>query len=166
MLNYLYGGEGNDTASYAHASSGETASLANSSQNKGEAAGTLLYSSIENLLGSVHDDRLAGDGYGNILDGNGGSDRLTGGAGDDVFILDLSDSGDDTVTDFGTGSNVIRITGDGSQTNLSDSGIEVSDNGTDTTLYYDSDDDGTAETLVMTLQNFTGWDESSHLDIV
>ena len=166
QINYLYGGEGNDTASYAHASSGVTASFINPGSNKGEAAGTLLYNSVENLLGSAHNDRLTGNGDDNILDGNGGSDRLTGGTGDDVFILDLSDSGDDTVTDFGTGSDVIRITGDGSQTSLSDFGIEVSDNGTDTTLYYDSDDDGTAETLVMTLQNFTGWDESSHLDII
>ena len=164
-LDNLKGGEGNDTASYASVSHGVTASLADATHNQGDAAGD-IYASIENLLGSAHNDRLTGDGESNILDGNGGSDRLTGGTGDDVFILDLSDSGDDTVTDFGTGSNVIRIAGDGSQTSLSDFDIEVSDDGTDTTLYYDSDDDGTAETLVMTLQNFTGWDESSHLDIV
>ena len=132
-------------------------------------------STITHIIGTDNDDHIigsyqaetieAGDGD-DYIAGGGGDDILKGGTGDDVFILDLSDSGDDTVTDFGTGSDVIRITDDGSQASLSDFGIEVSDNGTDTTLYYDSDDDGTAETLVMTLQNFTGWDESSHLDII
>ena len=78
----LYGGAGIDTASYASASKGVTASLAKSSANKGDAAGD-TYSSIENLTGSRFGDTLTGNGGSNVIKGEGGADRLRGGAGND-----------------------------------------------------------------------------------
>jgi Ca2+-binding RTX toxin-like protein len=78
----LDGGSGNDTAAYLNSDSGLTASLAMPSDNTGEAAGD-TYTSIENLSGTRHADRLIGDAGANRLDGDDGDDILTGGAGGD-----------------------------------------------------------------------------------
>jgi len=78
----LIGGDGSDAADYENSSIGLTVSLANPSQNTGEAVGD-TYTSIENLRGSDYDDVLIGDGGDNRLRGNGGADRLIGGNGSD-----------------------------------------------------------------------------------
>lgn len=78
----LIGGSGLDTASYAGAAAGLSVSLAKPSGNTGEAAGD-SYSSIENLLGSGFNDRLAGNDGGNQIGGGAGDDVLFGGRGDD-----------------------------------------------------------------------------------
>jgi Ca2+-binding RTX toxin-like protein len=72
----LMGGAGNDTASYAHATVGITADLADSSFNTGDAAGD-TYSSIENLTGSAFNDRLIGDANANLFDGGAGNDTVS-----------------------------------------------------------------------------------------
>lgn len=153
---HLYGGEGNDvleggagadvlsgsygydTVTYARASQGVIADLANSENNAGGAAGD-LFSSIENLTGSVYGDNLRGHQANNILDGGKGNDRLygmdgndtifggdgndfidggarkdilTGGAGDDIFYFaSLAEAGD-TITDFSQG-DVIALSATG-----------------------------------------------------
>ncbi|AOF92477.1 hypothetical protein [Sinorhizobium sp. RAC02] len=81
----LLGGNGIDTASYAGAATGVSASLANPSANTGDAKGD-TYSSVENLSGSSYADRLIGDGKTNVLNGAAGDDVLEGGDGDDVLI--------------------------------------------------------------------------------
>jgi len=78
----LYGGEGIDFASYANASEGITASLANPPDNTREAEGD-SYIDIEGLIGSAHADRLIGDSNDNILEGGAGDDSLDGGEGTD-----------------------------------------------------------------------------------
>ncbi|MDQ6433935.1 calcium-binding protein [Mesorhizobium sp. LHD-90] len=78
----LFGGTGIDSASYMFALTGIVASLANPSENTGEANDD-IYDSIENLLGSTFNDRLFGNGVDNFLAGNGGDDIIDGGAGDD-----------------------------------------------------------------------------------
>ncbi|MBL6606058.1 MAG: hypothetical protein ISQ23_05915 [Alphaproteobacteria bacterium] len=109
--NTLDGGDGNDTASYAGSNAGVTVTVnATLGNTGGHADGDDLYS-IENLIGSAHDDNLTGDGGANILNGGAGADRLTGGAGDDIFVLELSDGarGQDIVTDFTASSDKIQI---------------------------------------------------------
>ena len=48
----------------------------------GDANGDMLFD-IENMVGSAHDDELAGDHNHNIIDGGEGDDILKGGKGDD-----------------------------------------------------------------------------------
>ena len=81
------GGDGLDTVSYTHGtivSTGVTVDLDDPSRNTGIAAGD-SYDSIENVLGSILNDRLAGDEGSNIILGGWGDDRLIGGGGADVL---------------------------------------------------------------------------------
>jgi hypothetical protein len=73
----LFGDPGSDTASYATAPAGVTASLADPSINTGHAAGD-TYGSVEHLTGSGFDDTLVS---------GGGQDRIDGGAGDDTAVI-------------------------------------------------------------------------------
>lgn len=78
----LDGGAGMDVASYANATTGVTANLANAAANTGEAKGD-VYVSIEMLTGSNYGDQLHGDAGANVLSGRGGNDILNGGEGAD-----------------------------------------------------------------------------------
>ncbi|MBC6442799.1 MAG: hypothetical protein GDA53_06700 [Rhodobacteraceae bacterium] len=80
----LDGGEGIDTAVYSDSNAGVTVNLATGRGSGGDAHGDVL-TSIENLIGSGHNDRLTGDGGNNVLKGGGGNDRLKGGGGDDTL---------------------------------------------------------------------------------
>lgn len=90
----LVGGAGNDTASYSLAQSAVLADLANAASNSGDAAGD-VYTDIENLSGSAHDDQLRGNEQANRLRGDAGNDTLVGGLGADTLE---GGSGNDTVS--------------------------------------------------------------------
>ncbi|WP_234916758.1 retention module-containing protein [Aeromonas caviae] len=119
----LNGGNGNDTASYFDSASGVTVTVNGANQNTG-GAGTDSLSNMENLVGSMFNDSLTGDGNANVLSGlagndilsggggddlligGTGSDTLTGGAGKDTFKWMAGDAGGtDTIKDFTTGAN-------------------------------------------------------------
>ncbi|WP_244060560.1 retention module-containing protein [Aeromonas caviae] len=119
----LNGGNGNDTASYFDSAAGVTVTVNGASQNTG-GAGTDSLSNMENLVGSMFNDSLTGDGNANVLSGlagndilsggggddlligGTGSDTLTGGAGKDTFKWMAGDAGGtDTIKDFTTGAN-------------------------------------------------------------
>ncbi|MGE5516692.1 MAG: hypothetical protein ACM31D_12810, partial [Bacteroidota bacterium] len=72
----LDGGLGSDTASYEISSVAVNVNLATGINSGGDAAGDVLVS-IENLIGSCHDDVLAGDAGANTLDGGLGSDTAS-----------------------------------------------------------------------------------------
>jgi serralysin len=95
---WLEGGFGIDTASYAGAMAGVIANLGNASANTRDALGD-TYVSVENLIGTAHNDRLTGDnrenvisaGDGNdVVNGGDGADRLRGNAGADSFVFDTA----------------------------------------------------------------------------
>lgn len=110
------GGAGSDTASYRNAASGVKAGLAPGAVKTGEARAD-VYTSIENLEGSAHNDVLAGDSGVNVLKGLAGNDILKGGAGADT--LEGGDN-DDTLRG-GAGGDVLK-----------------GGSGTDTASYWDS----------------------------
>lgn len=80
----LDGGNGTDTAYYAGAAAGVTASLANAAINTGDAQGD-VYVSIERLTGSSYADKLYGNGSANLLAGGSGDDLLNAGSGNDTL---------------------------------------------------------------------------------
>jgi serralysin len=80
----LNGGIGSDTASYFTSTAGIVASLSAGEGAGGDAEGD-TYTSIENLVGSSHDDALVGDDGDNSLSGLSGDDFLDGGDGDDTL---------------------------------------------------------------------------------
>ncbi len=89
----LDGGDGVDTAVYAGATAAVEVSLASGTGTQGEADGDTL-TGIENLVGSRHDDRLAGNTGANHLAGSGGKDVLYGDAGNDTLA---GGAGDDAL---------------------------------------------------------------------
>ena len=75
---------------------------------------------VEHLIGSAHDNILAGDRRDNDIDGGagddtlyggpgGGDDVMAGGPGADVFVFGACD-GTDTVTDFSIGTDEVDLT--------------------------------------------------------
>ncbi|KAF0162758.1 MAG: Hemolysin-type calcium-binding domain-containing protein [Rhodocyclaceae bacterium] len=58
------------------------------------------------LSGGAGNDDLNGGGGADALFGGGGNDTLTGGAGNDLFVVE---SGTDSITDFGNGTDTLSI---------------------------------------------------------
>jgi Ca2+-binding RTX toxin-like protein len=85
---------GRDTADYRLSEKAVHVDLALGQGFTGEAAGD-TYVSIENVIGSSHDDLLIGNGGANDLTGRNGDDTMIGGAGGDKFF---GDAGFDTVS--------------------------------------------------------------------
>ncbi|MGO4389642.1 beta strand repeat-containing protein [Microvirga sp. 2YAF29] len=108
----LVGGAGTDYASYENATAAVTASLADRTQNTGDAAGD-WYSrkggtiEIEGLIGSAFADKLIGDNNANILDGGAGADTLDGGGNNDTVSYARSTAAVvvNLVTKLGSGGN-------------------------------------------------------------
>ena len=81
----LNGGAGNDTIDYSNATGAVTVNLSLSgAQTVGGGAGTVTLNSVENVTGSLYNDKLTGDAHDNFFIGDGGFIPQTGG-GDDVI---------------------------------------------------------------------------------
>jgi Ca2+-binding RTX toxin-like protein len=123
--NVLAGDTGIDTVSYAAATAGVTVSLAVTTAQTTGGSGTDTLTGFENLTGSAFNDTLTGSSAANVL---------TGGRGDDVYviqtagdsIIELADEGFDTIQSSVThtlsahvenltltGSNAVNGTGNG-----------------------------------------------------
>ena len=91
----LTGGAGIDTASYASAAVGVTVNLSVTAVQNTVGAGNDKINSVENVLGSAHNDTLTGNSAANTVEGGAGNDVLRGGSGNDTL---LGDTGNDTLT--------------------------------------------------------------------
>jgi serralysin len=66
----------------------------------------------DRLLGGCGDDLLSGQQGADLLDGMKGNDVMMGGGGADVFLFNgLIDEGQDEITDFEIGIDLIRVEG-------------------------------------------------------
>ena len=92
----LFGGAGIDTASYAGAGSGVVIDLVTGTVTGGGGEVDIL-DSVEVVIGSAFNDKIISS----VRD-----DRMTGGAGGDVFIFRPEGGGVDTITDFGAGDRI------------------------------------------------------------
>lgn len=101
------GGKDLDVVIYAESDGGVTVSLARGRGARADAAGDRL-SGIENALGSLHDDKLTGDGESNLLLGLDGDDTIWGGGGERDVLF-----GDGRFEKDGLGSRLFRNDGDG-----------------------------------------------------
>ena len=102
----IVGGADNDTVTYDDASAGVDVDLANYSATGGAGNDSIYH--VENVVGSDHDDTIAGDAKSNILDGGAGDDTLSGGDGADTFVFeDGTDT--DLVTDFDLNADAISL---------------------------------------------------------
>ncbi|MBL1420887.1 MAG: calcium-binding protein [Alphaproteobacteria bacterium] len=96
----LRGGDGTDTADYSHSGDGVEVYLDGTAGTGGDAEGDTLLT-IENVIGSMHDDIITGDANRNYIQGLDGDDVLDGGLGADILdggegidTVDYSHSGD------------------------------------------------------------------------
>jgi microcystin-dependent protein len=116
--NQLWGGSGNDTASYATETTTVRADIVALSAYVGGTAPANLrdtFNSIENLIGGTAADVLSGDGNSNVLTGGLGADQLFGRGGADTFVYKAFDesrvlTGYDTIADFQTGIDKLDLT--------------------------------------------------------
>ena len=101
------GTAGSDTVSYERSEKGVTVDLSTAAQSSDDAAnpdgsyarGDTL-TSIENVIGSNHDDVLTAVSTGSVINGGRGRDELNGGGGSDTFVFAGGD-GRDEVFIFG-----------------------------------------------------------------
>lgn len=148
------GGEGNDTASYSDASGPVTVDLSLATA-QGDLVGDSdedgdVLVSIENLVGSDHDDVLTGDDNANVIHGGDGDDTIDGGAGDDTIV---GGNGDDDLTG-----------GAGADTFVYDSAGEGGDTITDFDTTNPALDDGDLIDVSSALSGFTGTDLQDAVD--
>ncbi len=101
----LNGGTGTDTASYAASASGVNVSLMTGSGSGGDAAGDTL-TAIENLTGSNFDDTLEGNAGTNVLSGGAGIDTASYANATAGVTVNLATT--TAQTTGGAGSDVIR----------------------------------------------------------
>lgn len=105
---------GNDTLDFSHSAHGATISLEegtfSSSGDQFNNVALAFGTTIENAIGTDHDDVIAGNDQDNVLDGGLGNDTLTGGAGSDRFAFDLGNSAS-VITDFSSGEDALDLGG-------------------------------------------------------
>ncbi|MGD1699962.1 calcium-binding protein [Dapis sp. BLCC M229] len=133
----IKGDDGLDTSFYIHSSAGITVDLTNKPEDSyvevaddGFGGKDRLYS-IENIVGSDYDDKIAGDNNPNVLASAKGDDLLTGNGGGDTFILS---NGKNTITDFNPSEDKIQIDVEAYYNNNQSVDFDATHSDTDNTL--------------------------------
>lgn len=176
----INGSGGTDTLSYANAGSGVTVNLSTAAGQNTGGAGTDTISSMENLIGSAHNDTLTGTSSANTIQGGAGADTisagggadflyggagadtLTGSTGGDAFIFEAATAlgASDTITDFSTAQvdeldvSDILSAYDPLTHAISDF-VRITDNGTHSFLSVDADGGGNSFTQIAQLSSVT-----------
>ena len=99
---------------------------------------------------------------------------MRGYTGNDIFVLNTTDTGSDTIQDFTWGSNRIRVdSATGTETTLAELGLSIAASGSSTIIYSDVNDDGAYnaadnDVLYLTLTSFSSasWDDTTHLEVI
>jgi Ca2+-binding RTX toxin-like protein len=102
--NVLNGGIGIDSADYRYAGSAVGVSLAVSTAQASGGSGSDTLVGIENVTGSIYNDKLSGNAGTNVLDGGAGKDTMIGGDGADSYSVD-------NIGDIVTETNALVATG-------------------------------------------------------
>ena len=102
----LKGNGGVDWVIYTGAVVGVTVNLSKTTAQDTVGAGTDTLTGFENVRGSDSNDTLTGSTVANIIDGRLGADTMTGGAGNDTYVVD--DAGD-VVFELLTGGTADKI---------------------------------------------------------
>lgn len=101
----LQGGAGNNAADFSTIP-GPVKVLLGKGQATGQGTDTLA--SIQGVIGTAQNDRIAGGGAAENLDGRDGNDTITGGLGDDILA---GGQGVDTVSYAGAGNRIVATIG-------------------------------------------------------
>ncbi|MBI5163691.1 MAG: M10 family metallopeptidase C-terminal domain-containing protein [Magnetospirillum sp.] len=104
----LIGGAGRDTVDYS-SEGAVRVNLGSGQASDDGTGGSDRLQGIENVVGSLHDDRIVGDDGNNRLQGQFGADTLTGGGGADEFTYDSRQEFGDTIRDFASGDDRLVI---------------------------------------------------------
>ena len=107
----LDGGPGMDMVSYSTSEEGVTIRLGGGLLEGSHAEGD-TFVSIEGIEGSMYDDMLGGDDGANKLSGGLGDNILEGGGGPDQFVFDWL-NGDDTILDFTDNEDLVDLSATG-----------------------------------------------------
>ncbi len=114
--NFIIGTNLNDTIAAFAGDDTVFGGLGNDSIDGGLGNDTLVGGDgSDTLIGGPGNDSLSGEDGSDTLIGGPGSDTLTGGGGADVFFFPqlLSNANADTISDFGNGADVIRVSAAG-----------------------------------------------------
>lgn len=95
--------------------------------HQGEAFPYLVLLGAETLEGLGGDDNLSGGAGVDVIDGGEANDGLTGGADTDIFVFEAS-HGNDTITDFEDGTDIIDLSALDGVTSFDDLTITASGN--------------------------------------
>jgi len=137
----FFGYDGSDTVTYHRHQRAVTIDLTGGSAADGVAT-DLLYS-IENAVGSRHDDLIWGSAGANRIEGGFGEDYLVGAGGNDIFVFGSSGTGVDVIADFDAnpagGQDLLDLSGRGFGAASIGAAILISQAGANTHIDIGSD---------------------------
>ena len=159
-------GDVGDTASYSYSSEAVTINLLSGQADGGDATGDKLDDTIENVIGSMHDDTLTGNDEDNMLWGLAGMDTLDGEYGDDIieggYGADTLIGGDGSDTaSYATSMMGVTVRLHSQQAMHGDA--EGDEFGKRVKATYFNNDGDPVEEMVPDIENLTG---SAHDDIL